>query len=330
MDFSFSPLQLAWKSKARDLGRELAARATAADVVIGAARVGLIDPQIDLLAAALAVEAMACESASDAMAFALHTGVVLAAAGEDRFASIVRGEIVGAVGLSADDVPIERDGRLTGRASWVAPLTDRGVALIGARTGGEIETGGERFAAWVVPLDAAGVQQESVDTAALRGIVCGHLILSDVPGAALGSPVPVMARVRVLLAAAGLGMGRRALLEALHAAKRLRGHGAGGEQTVQGLLADAATELDAAALLTWKAASASRLSLADASMAKLAATEATQRAVARATQVLGADTFRHGHVIERLAQDVRALELFAGRTEALREAVADGVLPAAS
>ena len=43
--------------------------------------------------------------------------------------------------------------------------------------------------------------------------------------------------------------------------------------------------------------------------------------------VIGADSFRHGHIIERLAQDVRALELFAGRTEALREAVADEILP---
>ena len=92
---------------------------------------------------------------------------------------------------------------------------------------------------------------------------------------------------------------------------------------MQGLLADAATELDAAMLLTWRAAAASTLSLADASMAKLAVTEATQRAVARATQVVGADSFRDGHVIERLAQDVRALDLFAGRTEALREAVAE-------
>jgi alkylation response protein AidB-like acyl-CoA dehydrogenase len=49
--------------------------------------------------------------------------------------------------------------------------------------------------------------------------------------------------------------------------------------------------------------------------------------VARATQVVGADTFRHGHIVERLAQDVRALELFAGRTEALREAVATEILP---
>jgi alkylation response protein AidB-like acyl-CoA dehydrogenase len=96
---------------------------------------------------------------------------------------------------------------------------------------------------------------------------------------------------------------------------------------VQGLLADAATELEAATLLTWKAATASELSLADASMAKLAATEATQRAVARATQVVGVDSFRSGHIVERLAQDVRALELFAGRTEALREAVALETLP---
>ena len=80
-------------------------------------------------------------------------------------------------------------------------------------------------------------------------------------------------------------------------------------------------------LLIWKAASAAILSLADASMAKLAATEATQRAVARATQVIGADSFRRGHIIESLTQDVRALELFAGRTEALREAVASETLP---
>jgi alkylation response protein AidB-like acyl-CoA dehydrogenase len=65
-------------------------------------------------------------------------------------------------------------------------------------------------------------------------------------------------------------------------------------------------------------------------MAKLAATEATQRAVARATQVVGVDSFRSGHIVERLAQDVRALELFAGRTEALREAVALETLPHAS
>jgi alkylation response protein AidB-like acyl-CoA dehydrogenase len=96
---------------------------------------------------------------------------------------------------------------------------------------------------------------------------------------------------------------------------------------VQGLLADTATELEAAKVLVWKAASAPSLSLAEASMAKLAATEAAQGAVVRATQVVGVDSFRAGHSVERLAQEVRALELFAGRTEALREAVAAEVLP---
>jgi alkylation response protein AidB-like acyl-CoA dehydrogenase len=138
-----------------------------------------------------------------------------------------------------------------------------------------------------------------------------------------------MARTRVLLASVGYGMGRRALREAVESARGLRGRGAGGEQTAQGLLADAATELDAALMLIWKAASAPPLSLGDASMAKLAATEAAQRAVSRATQVVGAESFRRGHILERLAQDVRALELLAGRTEALREAVADEHLPRA-
>ena len=75
-----------------------------------------------------------------------------------------------------------------------------------------------------------------------------------------------------------LGIGNRALRESLAVAHRERG--AGGEQTVEGLLADTATELDAARLLTWKAAGATQdVSLADASMAKLAAAAAAQAAV---------------------------------------------------
>ncbi len=134
--------------------------------------------------------------------------------------------------------------------------------------------------------------------------------------------------MRILLAAAGLGMGSARCARRCDAARAYIRNGAGGEQTVQGLLADAATELDAARLLTWKAASGDWASLGEASAAKLVATEATQRAVARATQVIGGDSFRRGHIVEQLAQDVRALELFAGRTEALREAVArDYLLP---
>jgi len=321
MDFNFSDTHLAWQARAAALGLTLAVDAPAADVAAAATAADLVSPA-DLLAAALAVEALAATTSGAAVSFALH----LAAHDAAQPAGPVPGETrgVGAVGLSSDDLATEQDGIVNGRATWVGPLTADGFAIVGGRrpVGDATE-----LIACLVALDAPGISVERIPTAALPGVVCGHLAFSDVPCRVLGRPQPVMTRVRVLLAAAGLGMGRRALREALVTAKAHTHRGAGGEQTVQGLLADAATELDAAALLIWKAASADEPSLVDASMAKLAATEATQRAVVRATQVVGADSFRQGHPVEQLAQDVRALELFAGRTEALREAVAEGILP---
>ena len=338
MNFNLDDVQLSWQSKADALVRELPERAGAGEVIARAARAGIVDVRSDLLAAVAAVEALACESAAAALAYALHMSAVLGVSWgqgsrEARVGALLRGEIVGAIALSSEQVPMETSGRLSGRASWVAPLTSSGLALVGARRSAATASSGGATGAPVpelvvcaVALDGTGVSFEPVETAAIGGLTCGHVTFSDAPCTVTGETRPVMASVRVLLAAAGLGMGRRAVREALVAARAYHRTGAGGEQTVQGLIADAATELDAARLLTWKAASAPRLSLAEASMAKLAATDATQRAVARATQVVGGDSFQRGHVIERLAQDVRALELFAGRTEALREAVADDVL----
>ena len=252
-------------------------------------------------------------------------------AGDGRFSSLFSGETVAAVGLASDDVPLEQDGRLSGRASWVAPITDRGLAVVGPRRGGQpkLHARAEERAAYAVFFDTPGLTIEVVETAGLPGLVCGHVAFSGTVGEPIGAPLPVMTRIRIFMAAAGIGMGRRALDEALIAAKATHA-AAAGEQTVQGLLADAATELDAATLMVWKAAKAAGgepVSLADASLAKLMATEAALRAVEHATQVIGADSFQRGHIIERLAQDVRALELFAGRTEALREAVAEEILP---
>ncbi len=320
MDFTLTEIQQSWREKGHSLGRELTYGAAAGDVVLGAARVGLIDPNADLLAVSVAVEALAYESPSAGVTLALHTAVLLAIGGDDRFTAMARGETVGAIALSTDQVPTVEDDRLTGRASLVGPITDRGIAIVGARSG-------DGLIAEAVPLDAPGVTREIVETSALNGFICGNVALAGAAAIPVGATVPFMTHARVLLASAGLGMGRRALNEALQAAHALRGRGAGGEQTVQGLLADAATELDAATLLTWKAAAAGGVSLADASMAKLAATEATLRAVGRATQVIGVESFRRGHIVESLAQDVRALELFAGRTEALREAAAEALLP---
>jgi alkylation response protein AidB-like acyl-CoA dehydrogenase len=345
VDFDLSESQQSLRLRAAACGRELAQVAPAPEVIAACARADLLDPAIDLLGAAVVVEALAFESASAAIAYALHTSVRRGAASSAHDArawldELACGATVGALALSSDDVPVAEGGRLTGRASWVVPLTERGIAIVGATGADETSlaspaSAGNRAAeprlrtAWLTRLDAPGVRVDAVVTAGLPGLACGDLVLEGAACMPVGATAPIMCAVRILLASAGLGMGRRAMREALQAAKEYGRTGAGGEQTVQGLIADSATELDAAMLLTMKAASAAELSLAGASMAKLAATEATQRAVARATQVVGGDSFRQGHVLGRLAQDVRALELFAGRTEALREAVALETLPQA-
>ena len=273
VDFDFTDVQAAWRDKGAALGREFARDAAATGVVMGAARVGLLDPGADLLAVAAAVEAMARESPAGAVILALHLGTAHAVAGDDRFSSLFRGETVVAVGLSSDEFPAEQRGRLSGRAPWVAPITDRGVAVVGPRRGGE-------RTAYAVVLDAPGVTIELIGTTALAGLVYGHVTFTSSSCEPIGATLPIMARIRVLMAAAGLGMGRRALREALTTARATR-TAAAGEQTVQGLLADAATEeLDAAMLMTWKAASAAATPLlGDASLAKLMATGAAQRAV---------------------------------------------------
>src|SRR4051812_20998526 len=129
MEFNLSEIQSAWRQKGAALGRDLADDPAAARVVMGAAREGLLEPQADLLAVAVAVEAMAFESSSAAVIFALHSGTALAVAGDERYSSLFRGETVAAVSLSSDDVPVEAGGILSGRAPWVAPITDHGVAV---------------------------------------------------------------------------------------------------------------------------------------------------------------------------------------------------------
>jgi alkylation response protein AidB-like acyl-CoA dehydrogenase len=320
MNFEWTDVQHSWREKAKTLGRELDEDAAAADVVMGAARVGVIDPQVDLLAAALAVEALGCESPAAGMTLALHTSALKAQLSQGTLTdSLARGEIVGALVLSSEDVPTIDEGSLSGRASWVGPITEHGIAVVGARQGGQVVACG-------VALDDPRVHVTEVKTSALGGVVWAYLAFSGARCIAAGETTSIMARARVLIASVALGICNRALRESLAVVHRERG--AGGEQTVQGLLADTATELEAARMLTWKAAArGDDVPLADASRAKLAATGAAQAAVVRATQVVGVDSFRRGHVIERLTHDVRAIELFAGRTETLREAVADAELP---
>jgi alkylation response protein AidB-like acyl-CoA dehydrogenase len=316
MDFTLSAAQRGWQDTVRALAHEWPRDGLAAAVAASAHGAGLFARDLDAATVVAVVEAAGHEHPVGAVTLALQAAVTVSF----DAAWPLQPPTGRAVALSSETKPGLDGESLTGRALWVGPLAAQTALIVGADRG-------EETVACAVAPDASGISIEPIQSAGLHGLTCAHLSFDRTPCAVLGSPKPVMARVRVLLAAAGIGMGRRAVREALGAAIAYGRTGAGGEQTVQGLLADAATELDAAMLLVQQAALHEPMSLAQASMAKLAATDAAQRAVARATQIVGAESFREGHILEQLTQDVRALELFAGRTEALREAVADEVLP---
>src|SRR4029077_15940510 len=128
-------------------------------------------------------------------------------------------------------------------------------------------------------------------------------------------------RLRATVAAAACGMATRALDEAIaHAIQRKQfGRTLGEFQLIQEKLARMATDLTAARLLTYRAAwekdrGAERVTL-EAAMAKAFATEAAQRIVDAAVQILGGRGVLASHPVDRLYRAVRALRIYEGTTE---------------
>ncbi len=102
-------------------------------------------------------------------------------------------------------------------------------------------------------------------------------------------------------------------------------------QSVQWMLADMATETEAARLLTWYAASHRHSDAGElreaAAMARLVAADAAVAASRRAVQILGAEGNRRGAGVERLYRDAKAMEVHHGASESQRRAVARELLP---
>jgi butyryl-CoA dehydrogenase len=132
---------------------------------------------------------------------------------------------------------------------------------------------------------------------------------------------------RVAIAAQALGIGQAALDESIaHAKVREQfGRPIAQFEAIQWMIADAATELDAARMLMWKAASVKQRGepgAVESSMAKLAASEAAHGAADKAMQVLASAGYRRGSVVERLFRDARATEIYQGTSEAQRMIIA--------
>jgi acyl-CoA dehydrogenase len=137
---------------------------------------------------------------------------------------------------------------------------------------------------------------------------------------------------RASVGAAACGMARRALDEGLlHAKTREQfGKPLSGHQLIQAKLADMATELDAARLLTYRAAylkdHGAELSTREASEAKLFATEAAQRIIDQAVQIHGGAGLVRGALVERLYREVRALRIYEGTSEIQKLIIANQLL----
>jgi acyl-CoA dehydrogenase len=137
---------------------------------------------------------------------------------------------------------------------------------------------------------------------------------------------------RTSVGAAAVGMAARARDEALARVKSRQqfGRPLADFQATQLALADMQVDIAASTLLVLSAAhridESGQAAPMDASMAKLHATEAAQRVIDRAVQLFGGEGVVHGHIVERLYREVRALRIYEGTSEIQRLVIARALL----
>jgi acyl-CoA dehydrogenase len=192
--------------------------------------------------------------------------------------------------------------------------------------------GKKGITAFWVPLDAPGVTvipQEPIAAHPLGRVVfegarIGGESLIGERGQGMKLALSTLDTFRVSVAAAAVGMARRALHEAVtHVRARVQfGKPLAEQPLVQAHLADMATQIDAARLLALRAAylkdTGAPRTAVEVSMAKLFATEAAQDVIDRAVQLLGGRGVMKGAVVEHLYRAIRPLRIYEGTSEIQR------------
>ena len=320
---------------------------------------------LDYVSYSLALEALAGASAVVAVIASVNNSLVaepIAQFGSDPqkqtwLKRLASGDALGAFALSEEHAGSDAANQQTvarlddrgyvinGRKVWVANAEAADVVVVFAAT--DPSTGGQalagrRISAFLVPIDTPGMTRVAMDESlGVRGLGCMDLELRDVrvdADALLGTPgqgfqiaMWALDGGRVAIAAQALGVGTAALDEAINYARgrEVFGQPIANYQAIQWMLADAATDLEAARMLTLKAADSrdrQSRSTFEASMAKLYASEAAHRAADKAMQILASQGYRRGSTVERLFRDVRATEIYQGTSEVQRMVIADHIL----
>ncbi len=231
---------------------------------------------------------------------------------------------------------------LDGEKTWISNGGIADVYVVFARTGEA--PGAKGLSAFIVPGDIAGLSvAERLDVVAPHPLARLKFAAVRVPATAMiGAPgegfkiaMATLDVFRSTVGAAALGFARRALEETIARAntRRLFGGPLADLQMVQGHIADMAVDVDAAALLIYRAAwtkdSGAPRVTREASMAKLFATDRAQQVIDKAVQIHGGDGVRHGHIVERLYREIRALRIYEGASEVQKVVIARQTLTGA-
>jgi acyl-CoA dehydrogenase len=224
---------------------------------------------------------------------------------------------------------------LNGEKTWISNGGIADFYLVFARTGEA--PGAKGLSAFVVPADLAGLSVvERIEVLAPHPLARIRFDNVRLPGAAMiGRPgegfriaMATLDVFRTTVGAAALGFARRALDETLRRAceRKLFGGPLCDLQMVQAIIAEMALDIDAAALLVYRAAwvkdaGAERVTR-EAAMAKLFATERAQDVIDKAVQIHGGDGVRRGHIVERLYREIRALRIYEGASEVQKVIIA--------
>ncbi len=223
---------------------------------------------------------------------------------------------------------------LNGQKTWISNGGIADVYTVFARTD---DTGARGLSAFIVPADTPGLTiADRQQTIAPHPLATLDFTDCRIPASALicaqnsgfKIAMSVLDVFRSTVAAAALGFARRALDEALSrvTTRHVQGAPLFDLQMVQGHIADMAVDIDAAALLVYRAAwakdnGAPRITR-EAAMAKLFSTDQAQKVIDRAVQLFGGDGVRSGETVEKLYREIRALRIYEGASDVQRVIIA--------
>jgi acyl-CoA dehydrogenase len=234
----------------------------------------------------------------------------------------------------------ERNGYvLNGEKTWISNGGIADFYTVFARTGEGI--GAKGLSAFVVSAETPGLiiaeRIEAVSAHPLATLRFENLFLEadsmiGQPGEGFKIAMASLDNMRPTVGAAALGFARRAFDESLKRSqsRELFGAPLGSLQMVQGHLAEMSVDIDASALLIYRAAwakdnGAERITR-EAAMAKLYATDHAQLVIDKAVQIHGGDGVRKGHIMESLYREIRALRIYEGASDVQKIIIARDAL----